>query len=229
MFWTGRAITEYQLAARTWFGTVTMSPEEHYGLDARASVRLYAKGVLWSQLSSSEQFVERAREMGSEMTLFIKRLRKGDANHEKPQIRYLLIAEAHDSEHTSDEMRGRPHFHMLIHERIAGALVHGEPLDCISDGESFEMERRYIKTQGGFKPGVFANDASFLRRNWEFGHTKFQLASTASSAVYVCKYLTKAMHVRVRASQGYGRSEPASAPIGQSEQSEAREVDPQRD
>lgn len=212
MFWQGRAITEFQYAARTWFGTVTLSPDEHYGLDARASARLFRKGVAFGKLSSSEQFVERAREMGSEMTLFIKRLRKGDADHKKPQIRYLLIAEMHDSEQTSDEMRGRPHYHMLIHEQDAGALVAGVPVDCISGGDSEEMTRRYLKTRKGWIPGVFAKDDSFLRSQWELGHTKFQLATSANSAVYVCKYLTKAMNVRVRASLHYGaeRSAPPS-------------------
>lgn len=214
MFWTGRAISEYQWTARTWFGTVTCSPEEHYGLEARASARLFREGVAFGELSSSEQFIQLAREMGSEMTLFLKRLRKGNGPiaqdggvqipHVKPQFRYLLIAEAHDSEATSEEMKGRPHFHILLHEQIAGALVVGEPIRALSDGHDGEMIRRYYKTRKGWLPGVFAADDSFLRTQWTYGHTKFQLASSANSAAYVCKYLTKALNVRVRASQGYG-------------------------
>lgn len=216
MFWTGRAITEYHRAERTWFGTLTLSPQEHYVLDARAQARLGRSGVNWQQLSAKEQFAERAKELGVEATKFIKRLRNGNLAvgdlgpqiPHKPQIRYLLVAEMHDSAQTSDEMRGRPHFHMLLHEKLAGALVVGKPLTALFAGRSQEMEMRKYKTRDGWKPGVFAADNSFLRRNWTLGHTKFQLAESPMSAAYVCKYLTKALAVRVRASQGYGLEVP---------------------
>lgn len=217
LFWTGRAVTEFLQAPRTWFGTLTLSPEEHFRIDARAQARLWSKSVDWRRLSAMEQFEERAKEVGLEMTNFIKRLRKGngvvsDAGPALPhlgvKIRYLLIAEQHDSVHTSDEMRGRPHYHMLIHEQEAGALVVGNPKAALlsASGRSLEMERRHYKTRTGWKPGVFAADEAFIRRQWKLGYTKFQMADSANSAVYVCKYLTKALHVRVRASQGYGRS-----------------------
>lgn len=220
LFWTGRAITEYQSAPRTWFGTLTLSPEEHFRIDARAQARLWSKSVDWRRLSAREQFEERAKEVGEEMTRFIKRLRKGNTAvgergpqlpHEAVKIRYLLIAEMHDSERTSEEMRGRPHYHMLIHEQIAGALVVGSPKAALLsvDGKSYEMERRMYKTRSGWKPGVYAADYAFLRAQWTLGHTKFQLAESANSAVYVCKYLTKALCVRVRASQGYGMQRPS--------------------
>lgn len=217
LFWTGRAITEYHRAARTWFGTLTLSPDEHYLIDARAQARLGARGVSWQQLSAKEQFAERAKEIGVDMTTYIKRLRKGDVGdidkgyppHIKPQIRYLLIAEMHDSEHTSDELRGRPHYHMLIHEQVAGALVVGNAHSVLIAGlQDGEMERRYYKTRNGWKPGVFATDQAFIRREWKLGFTKFQLAESVHSAVYVCKYLTKALHVRVRPSQRYGVERP---------------------
>lgn len=219
MFWTGRAISEYHRAARTWFGTLTLSPQEHYVIDARAQARLGRSGVNWQQLSAKEQFAERAKELGVEATKFIKRLRNGNLVTlpegvagpqipHKPKIRYLLVAEMHDSAQTSDEMRGRPHFHMLLHEAEAGALVVGKPLTALFAGRSLEMEMRKYKTRNGWKPGVFAADNSFLRRNWTLGHTKFQLAESPMSAAYVCKYLTKALAVRVRASQGYGVERP---------------------
>lgn len=214
MFWQGRAITEFHAARRTWFGTITMSPDEHYSLDARIRMRLLEGRTAFDELSPSEQFVERAKEMGSEMSLYIKRLRAGNTPvglrgpqlPHKPSIRYLLIAEQHDSGSTSVEMRGRPHFHILLHEQHGArtALVAGEPEACLVYGESVEMERRHYKTRNGWLPGVFARDDSFLRQQWVFGHTKFQLATSPNAAVYVCKYLTKAMHVRVRASLHYG-------------------------
>ena len=217
MFWTGRAITEYHRSARTWFGRLTLCPDEHHLIDARAQVRLGTRGVAWQQLSAKEQFAERAKEVGVEMTLYMKRLRKGDAGdpdkgyppHVRPRIRYLMIAEMHDSAQTSDEMRGRPHYHMLIHEQEAGALVVGNVHSVLIAGvRDGEMERRMYKTRSGWKAGVFAADDAFIRREWKLGHTKFQMAESATSAVYVCKYLTKAMSVRVRASQGYGVERP---------------------
>lgn len=209
MFWTGRAITEYHRSARTWFGTLTLSPDEHHLIDARAQVRLGTRGVAWQQLSAREQFAERAKEVGVEMTLYVKRLRKGDADHVKPRIRYLMVAEVHDSEKTSDEMRGRPHYHMLIHEQEAGALVLGNAHSVLIAGvKDGEMERRMIKTRSGWKPAVFAADDAFIRTQWKLGHTKWQLAEDARSAAYVCAYLNKALEVRVRASQGYGVERP---------------------
>lgn len=217
MFWTGRAITEYQQSARTLFCTLTMSVDEHLRLDYAAQKRLWdgvkkpdgtwkhlPQRISFGQLSPADLFSERARQFGFEVQGYLKRLRKGDADHVKPKLRYLAIAEMHDSDTTSDEMRGRPHFHLLIHEQDAGALVKGDPIRAIVEGRDGEYERRMVKTSRGWMPHAFVVDEAFIRKNWTLGFTKFQWASSANSAVYVCKYLTKALAVRVRASQHYG-------------------------
>lgn len=211
MFWTGRAISEFQQAPRTVFGTFTLSPDEHYRLDALAQARLRKSRIDFSQLSPEQIFTERARQFGSEVQLYLKRLRKGDVDHVKPKLRYLAIAEAHDSDATSPELRMRPHFHMLLHEMQAGALIKGDPGKAILEGSDGEYERRMVKTKKGWQPFAFVTDEAFIRKNWTLGYTKFQWASTANSAVYVCKYLTKALTVRVRASQAYGRDQLAHA------------------
>lgn len=213
MFWAGRAVTEYQLWPRTLMGTFTMSLDSHNDLDYRITARLARGRVDFRTLSEEERFAERCKEFGYEVTKWFKRLRKGDASHVKPQFRYLLVAERHDSEFTGPEMRGRPHFHVLLHEMQAGALVRGSPqaaiaagrIDTWCDVEGGEYECRMVRDRRGrWVPAAFVRDDAFIRKNWTFGHTKFQWASNANSAFYVCKYLTKAMSARVRASEHYG-------------------------
>lgn len=200
-FWTGRAMSEYGLWPTSLMGTFTLSPDEHYLLDARIMAGTKdEKTGRWlrhpknlATLSPEEIFQARATEFGVELTKWLKRIRKGDQDHPTPQVRYLLVAEAHDSVQTSPEIRGRPHFHILLHEQRAGSLV-------LPD----EWERRRYRSRGRWKDGLFVKDDGFLRKNWEFGFTKFQLAESSGSASYLCKYLTKTLLVRVRASQGYG-------------------------
>lgn len=211
MFWAGRAVTEFQQSARTIMGTFTLSPEKHQEFDWRLEVG--ESGVrppvdIW-QMTEEARFAARSSIFGNEITKWVKRLRRGQdaplaGGHWKPKFRYLLIAEAHDSEATSDLIKGRPHFHILLHEREAGALVKGDPSTAMLRGRSYEWERRNVKTKTGWKPGLFAHDDAWLRRQWEHGFTKFRLCEDVNSAVYPCKYLTKAMRVRVRASQAYG-------------------------
>ena len=102
--WTMRAKSELAAAPRTWFGTLTASPDAHLRMEYRAYSRLNARGVdLWT-LPESEQFKERAGEMGKEVTLWLKRVRKESA----APLRYCLVAEAHKT--------GLPHYHVLMHE-----------------------------------------------------------------------------------------------------------------
>jgi len=85
--------------------------------------------VDFGKLSPQEIFTERTRQFGFELQNYLKLLRKGNPEHVKPAVRYLLIAEMHNSATTSDEMRGRPHFHILLHEQQGrSALVNGNPV-----------------------------------------------------------------------------------------------------
>lgn len=102
--WTFRAKYELHAAARTWFGTLTLGPQEHSLMAMRARSRLSAGGTDFDRLSAEEQFQERHREIGRELTLWLKRIRK---ESEAP-LRYLLVVEAHKS--------GLPHYHVLVHE-----------------------------------------------------------------------------------------------------------------
>lgn len=208
--WQIRAMHEFERWPVTLFGTVTMSMDMHYELDARIiqgtrrpDGSFKRPPVNIDELSTTELFNARVGVFGDEMQRYLKRIRKGDKFH-RPSVRYLLVAESHDSERTNMALRGRPHFHLLLHETVPGSLVLGNPRDAFIEGESGEYRLSSYRAGNVWRKGVFVWDDAFLRTQWHFGHTKFQFAENAKAASYLCKYLTKAADARVRASAGYG-------------------------
>lgn len=195
-FWTARALEEYRTAYRSWFGTITLRPEAHFRFDTLAQVRLAKAGTdFWAGLTDQERFDERVKEIGVEITKWLKRLRGDRKAARQPSFRYLLIAEAHESERTSLEIRGRPHFHVLFHETDEmRPLVHPDEFARNIRGD-------LIADKYG---NPFLADDAWLRSGWDHGFTRFQQAATPMAALYLCKYLTKATSARVRASGGYG-------------------------
>lgn len=109
--WAYRAKAEIAAAPRTWFGTLTLSPENHWLMQTRATARLSAGGTVFEQLSPAEQFQERHQEISREITKYLKRVRKESGI----PLRYFLVCEAHKS--------GLPHYHILIHEVVDGQTV----------------------------------------------------------------------------------------------------------
>lgn len=105
--WRARARQECAWAPRTWFGTLTMRPHEHFEALCRISVSQRSKGVPLDLLNDAELFKLRAADMGKHATRYFKRLRKAGA-----AVRYLLVTEAHKS--------GLPHLHLLVHD-VRGA------------------------------------------------------------------------------------------------------------
>ena len=75
--WRMRAISEMREAGRTWFGTLTLAPEQHHIMLSRARQRLWSGGTDFDALSPHDQFMERMTEIGKEVTLYLKRVRKG--------------------------------------------------------------------------------------------------------------------------------------------------------
>lgn len=108
--WEHRARAEVQIAPRTWFGTLTLRPEAHATIGARCRARLARQGIDFDALPFGEQFEERHRMIGVEITKYLKRVRKASA----PGFRYLLVCEHHKS--------GLPHYHLLIHEIEDGCV-----------------------------------------------------------------------------------------------------------
>lgn len=102
--WRVRAQAEVASAQRSWFVTLTLRPEEHWLAELRADAACRRRGVSFASLSPSEQFAERHRAIGVDLTHWLKRIRKNSG----AKLRYILVCEAHKS--------GMPHYHGLIHE-----------------------------------------------------------------------------------------------------------------
>ena len=102
--WTGRALGEYRASRRTWFGTITLRPEEHYVFSVKAEVRARDRGILPEEWNHSERFRATHDAIGRELTKYLKRVRKESS----APLRYLLVCEAHKS--------GTHHYHALVHE-----------------------------------------------------------------------------------------------------------------
>lgn len=102
--WRLRAYSEWQGSERTWFGTLTLTPANHYRMAAAARVRASRNGDDFDTFPPEQRFAELHREISREITLFVKRIRKESG----AELRLLCVAEAHKS--------GLPHYHMLVHE-----------------------------------------------------------------------------------------------------------------
>lgn len=105
--WTGWATQECLWWPRSYFGTLTLSPEEQVRALAEAASQYaerYDGG--FAGLGEAGLFRWRCAAIGKWITLFLKRIRK----ELKVPVRYVVVAEAHES--------GLPHFHMLVHEQV---------------------------------------------------------------------------------------------------------------
>lgn len=98
--WVSRSRKECERAPRTWFGTLTLTPDWHY----RAALSASLIEPRFFGLPEAEQFRLRHGVCSAEITRMLKRLRKVTG----APLRYLLVAEKHKS--------GLPHYHMLVHE-----------------------------------------------------------------------------------------------------------------
>lgn len=103
--WTARAIAETRNALRTWFGTLTVSPERRFQatlLAERKALRRRCESL--DALTATERTKLIAAELNPEVTRWLKRVRKQSG----AALRYLLVVEAHAD--------GFPHFHLVLHE-----------------------------------------------------------------------------------------------------------------
>lgn len=174
---------------RTWFGTLTLSPEADADISQRALERMMqsmsgsAVPDWWTHRESVTYFCrkrekwvtvqayvcdERFRlvcaEVLAEVQRYWKRLRK--AGH---RFSYLVVFERHKT--------GLPHAHFLLHEKEA------------------VITKRALQAQ------------------WPFGHTNVSIvggksarvAASEKAAWYVVKYLSKSYQSRQKASLRYGK------------------------
>lgn len=196
LFWQGRAVDEWTAAKRSLFGTLTLHPDFDYKIDAEARVGLSKRGVDFDRLDEGEKFRARVKYGGRYVTLWLKRLREGTAGRDKPKFRYLLVAEQHNSAKTSDLKRGRPHWHVILHETSDGGLL-VLPHEWAVDKNGQAITDKY--------GNALVHDRAFLKAQWTYGHSSFAHCATPRAAAYCCKYLTKEeAQVRIRASGQYG-------------------------
>jgi hypothetical protein len=112
--WAARARNEIDLSERSWFGTLTLSPENALRTQFAMETAATRQGWCLQELSKSDQFKKLVEQVSPEVTKFLKRIRRASG----ARLRYLCVAEPHDSAKTSDERRGVPHWHLLIHENL---------------------------------------------------------------------------------------------------------------
>lgn len=102
--WRSRAEIETRLAPRSWFGTLTLSPEAQYKHGLRAAQAAARNGDDFEELEPEAQFRLRHNSISKEVTKYLKRIRERSG----AVLRYFLVAEAHKS--------GLPHYHLMLHE-----------------------------------------------------------------------------------------------------------------
>lgn len=110
--WRLRARTETANAVRTWFGSLTLSPEQHHNVLSACRAAASRNGDDFDKFTPEEQFAARHKCISREISLYVKRVRKESG----ASLRLLCVAEAHKS--------GLPHYHMLIHESTAVPVRH---------------------------------------------------------------------------------------------------------
>lgn len=185
--WAGRAASELLRAPRTWFVTLTLSPENH--------AKMLATAIVAGRTADTEDATFRARHwaISREITRYFKRLRK--AGH---VFRYALVCERHDGKGPSrpgaQTVRGMPHYHLLVHE-----VVGARGMDCVpvlrDDGSILHDKSGRLYYEGS------------LSKHWRHGHVvikEVDQTSVGAAAHYLAKYLAKDARARVRASRGYG-------------------------
>lgn len=110
-YWRLAAVSEIRASVRTWFGTLTLSPDVRFLVLSRARLRLAGQSIDYDAMSADEQFSELVRECNPSLTRYLKRVRKESG----AALRYLLVSEAHKD--------GMPHWHILVHESQADKPV----------------------------------------------------------------------------------------------------------
>lgn len=185
-YWAARAISECKGSCETLFLTLTFKPELQFRYLTECRAVCAEEGRDFDALSVETQFALRVSKAGPEVGKYIKRIRKsspapiGLGGKPLPNWRYLLIAEAHQAEGSTDT---RPHFHMLLH--------------CVWPGFEQKSSRLFVPSLG-----KEVDTWPFLEEQWSaLGYATIRRVTDSKSAAYICKYLSKDSRTRVRASR----------------------------
>lgn len=182
--WTRRAMAECAVATRTWFGTLTLRPEDRVRYTYKAHLEASRKRVeQWCCLNDSEQFTYLVSAIGKELTRYIKRVRKNSG----ATLRYLLVSEEHKD--------GFPHFHMLVHE-CAGTVTKRQLDEAWRLGFS---QWRLVAPGQGAKGARYVckylskSALSRIRGSHKYGQMEGFLHSTAERLEAVTRALNESM------------------------------------
>lgn len=113
--WYMRALSETRAAQRTWFGSLTLSPEQHVRVAAACRIQMAENGDDFDLLPQGKQFAMRHACISRELTLYLKRVRKRVPSC---KFSFVCVVEAH-----TEKLNGLPHYHMLIHEAPGSSPV----------------------------------------------------------------------------------------------------------
>lgn len=180
--WALRTAAEFHSAVRAWIFTLTLSPAAVAFSLHAARIACRRKGIAFEELSADEQFAARDVIVYREFQKRLKLLRK---NTEVP-FRYLAVTEAHKS--------GEPHWHVVVFETTEKA---------------FRLERDF---RGRERDPVTRKWKRVGSPFWTMGHADYDLVDHVDQCTYVCKYLTKHLRARVRASKCFGAHSGAPMP-----------------
>lgn len=111
LMWRQRTSFEILKNERTWFGTLTLSPQGHFEDVTHARIRGTSRGVDFDLSNDDEKYAARVRIFHMRVVKFFKRVRKNT----RANIRYVCVYERHRS--------GDPHCHLFIHERTDADTV----------------------------------------------------------------------------------------------------------
>ena len=191
--WRLRALYECGLAIRTWMVTLTLDPAELAHALAICRLNMRKQGLDYDELDAADRFQQLDRVMFAKFQNRVKILRRNSG----VPFRYLAVTEVHNGEGVYAEMRV-PHWHVLFHETDAA-----KPLRYDLDWKG--SWRRETGEDGKMRAVPIARSKDW-RPFWPYGFWEAKL-KPADQASYVCKYLSKDMLARVRASIGYGGGE----------------------
>lgn len=139
--WRIRALEEFQIAERVWFGTFTFQPHLQFIAKAEASV---TPG--FPQMNEYEQYRAVDAKLYKHVQLFFKRVRKNSGAH----LRYILVSEQHKS--------GAVHFHALLFQVgeipitwrvLADAWTYGFSTFKLADSKAVHYVVKYLTKARG--------------------------------------------------------------------------------
>lgn len=205
--WARRAMVELARSERTWFVTLTLRPADRYRVSLEARHACIERGVDFDDLSGEEQFREKHRVIGPEVTKWLKRVRaERDWKEKLATAREQLLNDCGEPQTDAERL-----FRVQAISRLAAKTRLGprQGLRVCIVAEVHKDGEPHYHALIHEPDGSFPVTSRTLCDQWTLGFAKAKLvdtseASRSKTAWYVAKYLAKSCLARVRASIGYG-------------------------